>query len=80
MPQRQLTEAEAALLAIPDPLERAARITEYGRPRGTLHPLLSEQRKADLRASRQTHSASKIAAVVRLARSGIFRLTAEEAS
>lgn len=78
MPQQPDEDPVAALLAIVDPLERAARITDYGRTRGNLPPVLALQRKADLKASRKTHSASKIAAYVRLARSGIFRLTAQE--
>jgi hypothetical protein len=83
VPQPRLNDdAIAQLLAIADPLERAARITDYGRTIGTLPPVLAEQRRLDLGLSRETLSASKIAARLRLARSGIFRLTrsaAEEA-
>lgn len=83
LPEQKLSEEAAALLAVADPLERAAAITAYGRVRGNLPPALAEQRRLDLQHSRKTLSASKIAAYVRLARSGIFRLTAtvaEEAS
>jgi len=64
----------AELLAITDPIERAARITAYGRPFGTLPSALAEARKADLAAARKTLSASKLAKRVRIARSGITRL------
>lgn len=70
-----LREAPVAeLLAISDPLERAARITEYGRTVGTLPTVLADQRKADLAWSRRTLTVGQIAARVRLARSRIFRL------
>jgi hypothetical protein len=65
----------AALLAITDPLERAARITDYGRTIGTLPSVLATQRREDIEVSRSTLSASKVAARLRMARSGIFRIT-----
>jgi hypothetical protein len=72
-------EVIAELLAVADPVERAARIIPYGRSVGTLPTCLAEQRRNDLAHSRKTLSAAKIAAHVRLARSRIFDLTRQVA-
>lgn len=69
----------AALLAIRNPVQRAAAITAYGRTR-RLPKVLANRRIADLAHGRLSHSASQLAALVGLAKSGIHRLAPLQSS
>lgn len=81
MKHPKLDEATIAeLLAVADPLERATRITEYGRTLGTLPTVLFKQRSADLKALRKDHSAGQLSALLRIARPRIFKLAPKPAT
>lgn len=70
---RPLNDAEQALLAIADPIDRARAITAYRRTHH-LHPVLAERRKVDIADSRNRFSKADLAPLIGLAKSGISRL------
>lgn len=68
------------LLSIPDPIQRAAAITAYGRTIGTLPTVLADQRKADVALSRLNRPAREVAKLIALGKSGVHRLAPLQSS